>query len=509
MTDDEILDAIRQVQVTDPVAARVGRHDVYLTRIRIGGREPLTTVFRIRDGRLTLLRAANGTYREDVAAALLDATDKAPPLPGGSVHLMPLSVDGFALDRVVLFPPSDGFRRRPDLREVTVRAAAVHRSEIRPGETLKTFEEATGKVMRLPIDDWSRTPQPRADVRLLDDWPGGSMTRTDHPVLRPAEHLVTTVLPRLPRGIHIEATDVRGHHLVLTRDWDRLTGTLTMPRTTTASDPTVPATSVAPYPPAPSTPRIPGATSKARASSDADPSGYAGSISDAGSSSDADPFGHTGPFRDAGSFSDADPFGHTGPFRDAGSFSDADSFDQVSAFGGTYDLEGPESPAGSGARHGTVEPDAPARYPIDLPRVSAWPALRTIFAGDEVVPELLTVPREPEQDLLEFTYQTVDHGWASIPLPDTLENCVARIRNQIIRTPENWAVFRSRSQAIVQVRCEDHEPPLWLETPYPEADHSLGRHVTLTEAEHLLTILAREDRSAVPELDALTTVPWP
>jgi len=384
MTDDEILEAIRGSHASALVPGRLGGHDVHLSTFRIGGKAPLTTVFRIRDGRLTLLRAADGSYREDLAVALLDAADRAPGRLGDVVHVQPLDLDGLALDRVVVYLPVQAYRGRPELSAATVRVVPAHRSEVRPGESRDEFEETTGKSMRLPVDEWARSPRPRAAVRLLDDWPGGPLARTRRAFPQAAEHVFTRTAPGLARGIRLEATDVRGHRLVVSRTWDRLTGTLIL------------------------------------------------------------------------------------------------------------------------STDGTV-------HPVDIPISAPWATLSPIFSGDPVDPRALAAPSHPDiaEDLLEFTYETADRGWASVPLPTTLESCLTRLRGQILRTPGNFGVFYSRSGAIVQVRrCPEDEPPLWLETPYPDVGHSLGRHVTVEEAERLITILAREDRSAVPELDDLTTVTW-
>ncbi|MBF9133567.1 hypothetical protein I0C86_32210 [Plantactinospora sp. S1510] len=69
-----------------------------------------------------------------------------------------------------------------------------------------------------------------------------------------------------------------------------------------------------------------------------------------------------------------------------------------------------------------------------------------------------------------------------------------------------WLCCRGRSGGIVQMRWEQRR--LWLETPDPEASASLGRHVTIPEAERMIRALATEDRVAVPELGGLTTDSW-
>lgn len=380
MTDDEILEAIHQACRKQTEPARLGRHRVRILATTVG-QGPLTRIFRISNGRIVLLRAAKGSYRADVAIALLDAVDRVPADPGDTVHLRPLQVDGFPLDRAAVLHPADEFRSRPELGAITTLAVPAHRSEIRPGESREDFQQVTDGILRLPLSDWSRPPTPRADARILDEWPGGRMYPTEIAYPWPAENQLDRVAREIPAGIRLELTDVRGHRLILTRDWDRTTGTLF---------------------PADGTP-----------------------------------------------------------------------------------------------------------LPVDIPRLTAWPRLGPIFSGAPLPqPSELIVPGSPEQDVLGITYHTTDCGHADLPFLETLANCEKRITNHILRTPGNWAVFRSRSDAVIQLRHEDHDPPLWLETPYPDKALSRGRHVTRAEATRLLTVLAREDRSPVPDLDDLQTVPW-
>ncbi|SDT70504.1 hypothetical protein [Actinoplanes derwentensis] len=405
----EILDAIHRAYRRETEPARLGDHQVRIMSFPLGGHGPMTTIFRIRYGRVTLLRAAKGTYREDVAIALLDAADRVPADPGESVHVLPLEIDGFPLDRVVVLRPVDEFRRHPALNAITTLAAPAHRSEVRPGESRETFEQVTGGVLCLPLGEWSRPAQPRADTRLLDEWPGGQMYPTEATLPWPAATQLTRVANDLPPGVRLELTDVRGHRLVITRSWDRLTGTLFPP--SSPDSPAFPVPSASPAPP----------------------------------------------------------------------FS-------------------PES---------LPSPGADDSLPVDVPRLAAWAALAPIFSGDPIpsASELI-VPGSPEEDVLEMTYETTDRGHAERPFLTTLESCTKRIQNHILRTPGNWAVFTSRSGAIVQVRNEDHDPPLWLETPYPDEHLSRGHHVTIPEATRILTTLAREDRTPVPDLTNLQTIPW-
>ncbi|MGR6317633.1 hypothetical protein Q2K19_04760 [Micromonospora soli] len=63
-----------------------------------------------------------------------------------------------------------------------------------------------------------------------------------------------------------------------------------------------------------------------------------------------------------------------------------------------------------------------------------------------------------------------------------------------------------RSGGVVQMGWEADR--LWLETPHPETATVTGRHVTLAEAERMITLLATEDRVAVAELGDTVTKPW-
>jgi hypothetical protein len=145
--------------------------------------------------------------------------------------------------------------------------------------------------------------------------------------------------------------------------------------------------------------------------------------------------------------------------------------------------------------------------PVDLPRHDRWTALGPIFAGESLSTRVTALPGTPEANVLEMQYQTQDRGWTSLPLMESLSNCVARLDRRILRTPGNWAAFTSRSDAVIQVKCTS-EGRLWLETPDPVAERSHGRRVTVEEATTQLEIPARKDRSAVAELPGVDTVPW-
>ncbi|GAA4608379.1 hypothetical protein BJY16_006812 [Actinoplanes octamycinicus] len=406
MTDEEIVERIRKARRREPRQERIGEHTVLVDTVRLPG-GVLTTVHRVRDGQVTVLQAGAGSFREDVARALLDV----PAVPAATVQPVPIDVPGLRLDRALVLGPvgeqdeggqDEGGRDKDrekdgqdkggqergrndewEARAVTV--VAVHHSEILPGESPEAFATASssrGTGLAHHLDDWNRQPVPRADARLLDDWPGGVMRRSERFHPWHAERMLTRVAPDGPSGVRVEVRSMAGHVVVLRREWDRGVGTLTFP-------------------------------------------------------------------------------------------------------------------------DGTATP-------VDLPRHELWARLGPIFLGDggDDRTGLVTVaPGTPEVDVLEMRYQTEDHGWASLPRMDTLDSCVARLDHQILRTPGNWAVFTSRSDAVIQVECTE-DGGLWLETPDPATQRSLGRLVTVQEASSLLELLAREDRSAVPELPGVETVAW-
>jgi hypothetical protein len=351
--------------VTLDVPAWIGRHAVLIDTAGA-----VTTVHRVLDGQITVLRAAAGSYRDDVARALLDLPAVSTPT------IRPIAVDlpGLRLDRALVLGPEPGTR--------TVTVVAVHHSEILAGEAQRDFHVAissrgTGLVRHL--DDWHRHPVPRADARLLDDWPGGMMRRSERFHPWQAERVLTRAAPDGPAGVRVEIRGMDGHVLVLRRSWDRGVGTLT-------------------------------------------------------------------------------------------------------------------SPDG-------------ASTPIDLPRHELWARLGPVLRGEDPTGLVTVSPGTPETDVLEMRYQTEDRGWASLPRMESLDGCVARLDRHILRTPGNWAVFTSRSDAVIQVECTD-DGLLWLETPDPATNRSLGRLVTVREAAALLETLAREDRSAVAELPGVETVAW-
>ncbi|GLW31972.1 hypothetical protein [Actinoplanes regularis] len=377
MTDEEIAERIRQVRRREQRPSVIGGHPVLIETVRLPT-GAVTTVHRVLDGRITVLRAGADSFSDDVARALLDV----PAVSTGKIEPFPVDVPGLRLDRAVVLGPDLGSGPDRELDERTVTVVAVHHSEILPGEAEADFHRAissrgTGLVHRL--NEWNRHPVPRADARLLDDWPGGLMRRSTRFHPWPAERMLTLVAPDGPAGVRVEIQGMEGHVLTLQRRWDRAVGTLTFPGGASAA--------------------------------------------------------------------------------------------------------------------------------VDLPRRDLWARLGPVFLGADPAGLVTAAEGVPESDVLELRYQTEDHDSAALPRLESLDSCVARLDRQILRTPGNWAVFTSRSDAVIQVECTD-DGRLWLETPDPDTKQSLGRLVTVREATALLEILAREDRSAVAGLPGVEAVPW-
>lgn len=150
-------------------------------------------------------------------------------------------------------------------------------------------------------------------------------------------------------------------------------------------------------------------------------------------------------------------------------------------------------------------PDESATVEVAVPRHLAWEVFSPVFHGDDLdLVAVTAVAATLEPDLLEMTYSSRDRGHADLPVPQALDDCLARVRNHVARDVGNFATFTARSGAVVQLRTEA-DGRLWLETPDPARREARGRHVTLAEAERVITVLARENRSAVEELGVLET----
>jgi hypothetical protein len=142
---------------------------------------------------------------------------------------------------------------------------------------------------------------------------------------------------------------------------------------------------------------------------------------------------------------------------------------------------------------------------VDIPRHSALDVFGPLFAGADFDPSALTAAAAgPPEEMLAMRvndagrrrYDSEDH-------PASLDECLRWLR-ALGPVDGNFLVFAGRSGGIVQMMWQDAPggPRLWLETPDP----SRGRHVTLDEAERMITILARTDRVAVDDLGDLETV---
>ncbi|AVT32683.1 hypothetical protein C6361_28070 [Plantactinospora sp. BC1] len=106
--------------------------------------------------------------------------------------------------------------------------------------------------------------------------------------------------------------------------------------------------------------------------------------------------------------------------------------------------------------------------------------------------------------LVEATWEhSAGREYQGVPL--SLRESVDLLRRMPVRTGA-WVSFLGRSGGIVQMRWKERR--LWLETPDPEAAASLGRHVTIPEAERMVGVLAVEDRVAVADLGDVRMVPW-
>ncbi|MEU4689978.1 hypothetical protein [Actinoplanes sp. NPDC023714] len=113
------------------------------------------------------------------------------------------------------------------------------------------------------------------------------------------------------------------------------------------------------------------------------------------------------------------------------------------------------------------------------------------------------VPGEP--GLMEVTYQCLPTGPQQIAgRPMSLPEMLAVLRRLPTRTG-SW-LSAVHEAGIVQMRWE--HGGLWLESPFVAESASVGKYAGLDEAERMLTILATENRTAIRELDGVTTKPW-
>ncbi|TDC86822.1 hypothetical protein [Actinomadura sp. 7K507] len=204
---------------------RVGRHDVLVEEGKVG-----VFVYLFRDDRVLVAKANRG-YREDVVEAMLDAVaDLMDGELGDTVHVRPIDVPGFALDRAVLLGPGQtGFweKRAPELVERGLQVVPAYRGEVADGEPAKRFRWAVlGKGLSLRDGHWDRDPVPRALV-TRDNGPERGMTvPKGRDMIMSAETVLDNYGKHITDGIEILLRDVRDRELRLRREWDRFNGTL-------------------------------------------------------------------------------------------------------------------------------------------------------------------------------------------------------------------------------------------------------------------------------------------
>ncbi|SIS03064.1 hypothetical protein [Micromonospora avicenniae] len=227
MTDKDLAERIRRARGRDQTPGRIGKHAVLIDTVRLPA-GVVTTVHRVLDGQVTVLRASADSFRDDIAEVLLDV----PPVAAGSIQPTSVSLPGVRLDHALVLGPGVGSNRDPELNERTVTVVAVHHGEILAGEAEKDFHRAIssrGTGLGHHLNDWNRHPVLRADARLLDDWPGGVMRPSRKPYPWHAERILSRVVSNGPADVRFEIRSTGGHNLVLQRQWDRAVGTLTFP----------------------------------------------------------------------------------------------------------------------------------------------------------------------------------------------------------------------------------------------------------------------------------------
>lgn len=112
----------------------------------------------------------------------------------------------------------------------------------------------------------------------------------------------------------------------------------------------------------------------------------------------------------------------------------------------------------------------------------------------------------PETGLLDVTFASEPTGSRETQSrPMTLAETLDTLRTLPPRT-RSYLSALGRSRGIVQMNWEDER--FWLETPDAAVGASTGKFATMAEAEHMLTVLAEEDRVAIPDLPGVITKPW-
>ncbi|MEV2276384.1 hypothetical protein AB0I72_12415 [Nocardiopsis sp. NPDC049922] len=122
----------------------------------------------------------------------------------------------------------------------------------------------------------------------------------------------------------------------------------------------------------------------------------------------------------------------------------------------------------------------------------------------------------PEEDavsdrigMVEASYQdTSADGIGAVDVPEPMETAAARaLVHRLTAAPDSFAVFVAHDGSCVQMMWHAG-PRLWMETPDLKESLSRGRHVSVSEAEEMVRILAEEGRVALDELGELTVITW-
>ncbi|MFG2088692.1 hypothetical protein [Spirillospora sp. NPDC048824] len=225
MALDLVALAKEQRASQDWESKQIGRHDVLIEGL-IG-----TFVHLFRGDRVLVCQSNRG-YREDVVEALLDAVaDLMDAELGDTVHVRPIDVPGFALDRAVLLGPGQApfwEKRDPELRERGLQVVPAYRGEVADGEPASRFRWAVmGKGLSLRHGEWDRNPVPRALVSRTNGPKRGLPLPKAQDMIMSAKTALDNYARSLTPDIEIVLRDVRGRELRLCRDWDRYNGALT------------------------------------------------------------------------------------------------------------------------------------------------------------------------------------------------------------------------------------------------------------------------------------------
>lgn len=131
---------------------------------------------------------------------------------------------------------------------------------------------------------------------------------------------------------------------------------------------------------------------------------------------------------------------------------------------------------------------------------AGWPARETRTDPD---------PRSPGPGLLDVTYaDAATGGMGFVDYAEPLSGAAARdLVYRLTPVDGTFGVFAARSGAVVQMMWQEG-PRLWMESPSADERLASGRHVTLTEAEEMVRVLADEGRVALSDLGELQVTRW-